>query len=909
MWTYQNLRLHIRYLLIEFLGLVEEPDETEKNWLMDMMKDENIIDKVLLSIEGNEYWYHFIIESHLIQFMQMPIQFARKVLIILIKGWEFDSEKNFSLIKNYWLPFIDKDNLTWSLFQYLRDWNEERVDAIIKILKRSEIDDYQVNYTALIISKYLPELAPKINKILYEKKLDKAIQQLDEKEKIDRYNNHFSIRQLIENDLFSHELNKIAEAAPLSFLNVFFPFINNILGLICFPKDNALTYKKDQIISYSLKPNKYYHHSNLINSIESSIKKIAKENQKDFIKVFNKWKESEYLSIQRLLARGLIEGIDKNHKMCLEFILHDQRRLLLGEMGSEQYESKLLIKELVKYLSSKNIRKLEDYIIKWTPFSDSSKSKDRELKKYILKRNRIARLNLLNLLPKKLLSRSTIKTILVDHRLFKEEIKDDFDQIEAGFIGSPMSKDQMNKAKDKDILSLFHELQDSTDSHHPRDFMKGGSEQASRVLADLAKEYPDRVINIIKKMSPKIHERPVGQAIHSIAETSYPAELLFKLIEEFEEAGFKSETYRYYVAYALEKVAKRNVNLPSNICGILEKWLDNSSLYYKEDIDNDKEDVDNDENIAKDHSNENLRNQGDNKSVLWQPYGITIALPGGTYPILSALTYGYLFSGNPDYEKWYKLLKLHLGRPDKIDTWIALAMFLKYLNNYNIKKSAQLFEELFDKYPGVLYSVNGSMLIAQTYYWLPSTILENILIKLRDSKWNKGAQVYGELIFLIILYRKKDKCTLKIKKDLNELLNLPYQDEVKIRNIFIGVAFSVANLWHNVKYRKTTTVYLIKLLVLQNKEISKALMSVFYRNDNFHHDKYTESFLKILCEEPNLIELIEHHFLFKKLNNLISSYPEYIMKICNNFIKYYDQINEEKLTYYVHYAKDLLDIS
>ncbi len=127
-----------------------------------------------------------------------------------------------------------------------------------------------------------------------------------------------------------------------------------------------------------------------------------------------------------------------------------------------------------------------------------------------------------------------------------------------------MSADQMSKAHDEDILSLFAELTDETGWHHPRrqDFLVGGSLQAASAFGELAKRAPEKVVSIINQLSPSIQEIPVAHAIIGLAESNLPPEDLVALIIELDRRGFGSENFRLHAAWALDKLMEHNYQPP-----------------------------------------------------------------------------------------------------------------------------------------------------------------------------------------------------------------------------------------------------------------------------------------------------------------------------------------------------------
>lgn len=155
----------------------------------------------------------------------------------------------------------------------------------------------------------------------------------------------------------------------------------------------------------------------------------------------------------------------------------------------------------------------------------------------------------------------------------------------AHIVGSPMTVEEMKRASDKNLLNLFNELADITDTDYmmrQRNLSRaGGASSQAYDFSKLVKDDPDRFIRILPQLEPQRHEMYAGYALREIAETDFPVTNLIQLVESLEQRGFVSEEYRSDAASALEKIAERNLGLPQSILSLLENWL---STHTKPDL-------------------------------------------------------------------------------------------------------------------------------------------------------------------------------------------------------------------------------------------------------------------------------------------------------------------------------------
>src|SRR4051794_35165309 len=80
-------RLHIRYLLIDFLGQVKQPDDKEVLLLGDWLNSSKDGLRVLISIRGNEDWFKALYRSHFPIVMRWPVDRVWPMLGVLTGAW------------------------------------------------------------------------------------------------------------------------------------------------------------------------------------------------------------------------------------------------------------------------------------------------------------------------------------------------------------------------------------------------------------------------------------------------------------------------------------------------------------------------------------------------------------------------------------------------------------------------------------------------------------------------------------------------------------------------------------------------------------------------------------------------------------------------------------------------------
>jgi hypothetical protein len=128
------LRLHVRYLLIDFLGQVQEPSDREMIWLVRFLEAPEFRNKVLFSISGNNGWFRRLASGHLPAVMNLDPNFAWPVVNVLQRALPFGRQECLDLINRHWMPDKTKDSLTWSALRDLSEWDDDSVELVCRII-------------------------------------------------------------------------------------------------------------------------------------------------------------------------------------------------------------------------------------------------------------------------------------------------------------------------------------------------------------------------------------------------------------------------------------------------------------------------------------------------------------------------------------------------------------------------------------------------------------------------------------------------------------------------------------------------------------------------------------------------------------------------------------------------------
>jgi hypothetical protein len=559
-----------------------------------------------------------------------------------------------------------------------------------------------------------------------------------------------------------------------------------------------------------------------------AVERFATDDPSAFLAALARWSSSELLSIHRLMSYGLEKLAVTHAPRIVEYLVADPRRLLLGNWSDVSVRTLALISAVAPHLDVAGTRKLEDAIKSSSPYSEST-DRDVRSRRYAREENRSHRFRLLKPLPAHLLSASTMSLLYAESQVFGQVTPTAYDH-RLRRIGSPMSTSQMERASDDDIVGLFDELVDATGFTHPTRMLEGGVVQASREFGAFAKAHPDRAIAIVGRLAPAKHEHPVAEAITALADTSMTTPDLVNLIVACDGRCFCSETFRTDAARALEKRAKLDTGLPVNSIDLLKRWLPESVS-------------------SLDRSTQQER--PDNHPPFLWGWGHSEMLPGGSYPILEALTVALLSCRPHRANDWLDILVEHLPRNETARVWTVFAHYLEWLSMCDPEPARVFLNDLFARYPTLLDGRQGVILLAHASWWMKEADVLRWTRSLRSSTWNQASFAYGELLGVysvrIPTVRWADEELSRLVRSNEEALQS--SDSLALQ----GAATSIVNLWSDPGPRQRCTDYLIALLERNDSSIDEIVMPVLGRKQPLIDDQGEKILARIATRPERLL--------------------------------------------------------
>jgi hypothetical protein len=839
----QQVRPHIRNLLIEFVGAQSNPDSVEAGLLIPLLNSETEGIKILDATIGSPGWFRRLRDRpEFTQWLEKPVEQAVYCSPLLTTAASFAAEDVWSLLEEYWLNDKTYDFLSIRVIWNIGQWTSERVWMMQQVIQRSNIGWHDVAAIAERIAETLPNYAARVIRGHLDYLLAQAVEaskvpppvlppDADEVERSVHTYRHDPLnplKALLESESNFYEIEKFAEVHPQSFLESIWSWFTDLIQQLSYDTNPVtIGYRWDRVGDFR------FSRSEIIQSLITAITELAKQEKSAFFKFVEQNVTSDLLAVHRLLAHGLEVVASEESVSVLNYLLADPRRFSLGsQMGSNRHvETEKLIAAIYPHLQQEDRRRLEQTIQEfdyWQPKNEE----EAEFRRRCLQYNREHRLSLLQAIPDEYLSPQT--------RRLKEQEKRALPWVAlpksssptiAQVVGPRMTKDEMSRATDQHLLNLFNELSDETEWDSPRrkwsdDFSRaGGAVQQSREFGELVKNDPSRFLRILPQLEPQRHESYVGDALESLAETDFSANDLLHLIEELEQRGFVSETFRSDAAHALEKIAERYQGLPHSTLALLENWLSNHSQ----------------PELA--HYRSKEEQPSDLKAPIIFGIGGSHSLPGGRGNIVRAIAEGYLRQSPPDLEGWAKFIRSQLGVEPHPAVWVDILTRMPPLLNGDRTQATELFDQIIHNCPEVLQYAWALYFISRTIGWFePKETVQDWLEMLRSNHSNFSQQAYGELLLVHYLQYQDEWSVEQIRH------HLANQDN---EAILCGLAHAASHLWIQRRCRAIAAEILYTLASSSATSVQQAVASVFrWSRDHFQLKQWNAEDHSSSLQEP-----------------------------------------------------------
>lgn len=876
-WKRKDLRRHLRVLLIEFLGQVNQPLEFEKTCMAEALKSTELRMFGLKAIGSCSGWFVFFASTAIREAMSSTDSEVGQACRILSLNWRTDSGRVIQLVKERWLPNPEKDNYSWIVIHDCPLWSHEIEEIGSVILKRSPIGIWEVEHTAMTLAVEQPDAALRLVRAKLDFLLAEAKNRPEpppfpadgtEGEKASWHVQHERVRKFqgLLDAMEWHDLPSLAEAAPVVFLQYLWPWYVAVFSEILACRDSESVehvFPGHYILEIDLAPSEDRSASPekpVMSALQIAVEKLAEKSPEGFLKWGSENSNRGMLAVQQLIARGHEVAADSLASEALEWLLLDQRRFQLGTTHGLRRTTINLARASAPHWSSEEIGRFETAVHSYDPQAPDH-LKEPKRRKSFADTVRATKKDLLQAVGVERLGPKSRELVATEQRALGDRFDCSIGQIKGGFIGPPMEATAMAKAKDRDILKIFREIPDSTNWNHPSDWMRGSNIELSRAFAEFARTDPGRAIRLMEHFEPHQQERAAGYALDAMAEDAPNDSRVIEALLDLHARGFQAEEFRGSAARAVEKVAKRKVDVGDEVIDILVGWLGRTAVPA--------EDGDKDEDIE--HTSSSNDEDLGETSILWGQHGFSS--PDGNYNTLSALASILLNRKEAGRDRYLAILDDHLSRERNPDVWKALLYQLGNAGGSTPQGVSAFLRKLFGRFPEILATHEAVIFLGHAQRWDDQLVFDLI------SDWRTSDRVflqraYGELVGLV--------ATVKAQDDW-----VHAQGEIiasGTKGAKIGLAHAAVNMWADETLRRRAGETLITLLKGASEELVATVMDIFRVIDEFVPDASTVELLRALAQPSTDMSAAPSHFVVERLQGLLPHEAELVATIAEKLV-------------------------
>lgn len=502
-----------------------------------------------------------------------------------------------------------------------------------------------------------------------------------------------------------YELEKLAQAAPLALVRKLLPWFIALVTREVGPEHTVIAqYPRSHALPHAWSDMR--EQGSPFEALHRSIALLGERDPQALWELLAPHAPIEIDQVQELIAVGLAAAGPALAREALDYLLADPRRFQIshiiatsgdGVIGSVQgWHSQQLVRAIVPGLDETQLVALRDSIESWSSYTEPAmQDEDPEIAARREQWRDEARFPLLETLPPALLPPQRLAQI-AEWRAQNPPLdprSNDDDMV--GWVGPPMTHEEMGEVSDDAILAQLNEFHDASGEHRwTRPISRsGGVRQLARAFGAFAKADPARALALAPRLSAERHQRAAGNLVQELAgsKTAEPQAVL-SLILELDARGFNSPEWRQDAANALQKLAISLNGLDDAIVSLLEGWIETDPERIAAQIA---------ERLAFEARNPRDRGARDQPRPLLfgADFGMQV-LPNDNFTILSAIANALLCREEPDCDAWAAALERHLAFPEDPAIWTAILLWRgNYLHWADPERVTRIFDRLWDAYP------------------------------------------------------------------------------------------------------------------------------------------------------------------------------------------------------------------
>lgn len=726
-------RRHVRHLVVDVMANQETPTPREIGWAQALLEgDVPLARRAVGKLASHWAGWRVGLKPLLPKLLQSSDLRWSGARLIQAEAL-IDAESAIAFLRDEWSG-PDRDLDLFQVASFAKLWSPWIEARVREVLDRHDIQDFA-------IANYIDEL-------LKTGKVDAAV---------DLLATYMAVRPVGQRQRHRlYGLGKLVETAPLKVAERLVPWF---IGLVSDAVDSGGF--RSEFPSSSTLPFDWNHNEgedSIYFALKSALALSARAEPDAVTSLVMKLSEIESDEAQALAADTMGENPAAFASQAHAFLLADSRRFSLGEAHLQDetgcghhvsgWSTQQLISAITPYLTPDQLVSLRQAIEVWDRYRpeawDGWTAADKKMRLGWVQE---ARFVLLDRLPDSLFGARELRRI--KEWKARQPVLTGSGRMMASFVGAPMSKDQMAKASDDQLMGLLDDCPDGSEwgdrrwekrRHISR---SGGAIQVARELAEMAKDEPARALRLVRdRLSPERHQYAAGGVVNELAGLEkVDADELVAVIHELSGRGFDGESWRRDAAWAFQKLGQRNNGLASADLELLESWIvDDLEVARDRTI----------RRINLDTANKERNKRDDEpKAASAMIFGDRFGggfgvLPQDNYAYLAAMASGVLCRDPAERDEWLGMLERHVDRADDPHIWEALLLYHgPTLFWANRERTLELFSRVWRRFPEAFTVTAGGRLWAYRAM-LPADVQRGMMARWIEQEGDRGAQAAGE---------------------------------------------------------------------------------------------------------------------------------------------------------------------
>lgn len=714
--TSEDVRPHVRALVVDFLGSQREPLQSEAELLLPLLSDNKAGVRMLGAAVGSPGWFEILRRDERFARWLDDRDLATRCLRVLVAAMPFDREGSLSLVREHWLADPVFDDLTAHVLRELESLDETTYSLAATIVERSPSVDWLVEHWSDGDPRYTARLVG----VDLDRRISAALERLGDEEDPRIIRGIFE--DLLTEDHRHEFLMEIATKRPLEFICATWHRFVDIAGLVCRDRNGrGIGYSRSLTVEYDRSP---LPNPPLLLALRAAARHFAAAWPGPFVEFVKKMAAWELSVVHDVLAEGLVAAAPTHPGDILEYLLADRRRLALGSNPEFVGTSAQLIGAVHPHLAPEGRRRLEEAIETFRYYEPLAGDSLQDRAKFA-QWNRRHRYGLLSALDRSMVPPELAKHIAGEERFFGDLTV--LRGVRCSFVGSPMKKEEIVKAKDGALLNLMNQVTDATPSRRfpPRADLErsGGAEELAREIGDALAASPERGLRLLEHLEPGKHQSYARAIAEAIVKGERDLDVVAEVLEQLDQRGFASDDFRASVSWALHERASHG-GLPDRLIAVLTNWLtamppggQNTSEIVREP----------------------------RREPIVAGYHAVFGWPQRAN-VIAGLSAGLLDRPTPAVERWISTVRREIGHETALRFWeVVLGRMATPLNELNAEANV-LLGDIFATHPALLEEASVLMLLGQWARGLTPERLAACLTELRRIGSPTTEQGWGELV-------------------------------------------------------------------------------------------------------------------------------------------------------------------